>query len=342
MRPPPSPIAPIQLPDGTDGSLRQLAQTAPPLKPAGHVAPLLALAGGHDGCFLTADADGALRCYSPSLELRGEARLDRVAYLMALDARRGRLYAAAAFRPGLRLSALGDREQVMGDLCVYDVSGLLAGKPQPADLTPSHVETLRSTVTGMHLSSDGAYLCYLAESVSGAHVGRLATDSLECQTKRVPASGTSGLADLGNDALVALAGAILFRIDLANWTVTRSAAVGGSLMSVHPAGGTKVILLERRPSAFVVLLDVETNKVLFRYAAPYQGRFTLRTAPGRLYLGTSAVLDGRIEAFDLEGVSLTARGSAGRDDQRLLRGGLHLTPDGHHLITGNGHVFAVP
>jgi hypothetical protein len=68
----------------------------------------------------------------------------------------------------------------------------------------------------------------------------------------------------------------------------------------------------------------------------------LRTAPGRLYVGTSAVLDGRIDAFDVSGESLTARASAARDGLRLLRGGLHLTPDGRHLVTGNGHVFAVP
>ena len=70
----------------------------------------------------------------------------------------------------------------------------------------------------------------------------------------------------------------------------------------------------------------------------------MRTTPGRLYLGTSAVLDGRLEAydFDVARLRLTARGVVGRDGERLLRGGMHLTPDGRHLVTGNGYVFRTP
>jgi hypothetical protein len=76
---------------------------------------------------------------------------------------------------------------------------------------------------------------------------------------------------------------------------------------------------------------------------PLTGRLYLQAGTGgRAYLGTSAVFDGQIQAFDVTDSSATARGGVQRDGERLLRGGLHLSPDGHHLLTGNGHVFAAP
>ena len=337
-------IPPVEIGDVSDGSLRDLCKRAPALKPAGQLESLLVMAGGAGGGpFFTADADGTLRCYSASLELLGQTRLQRVPYLMAVDGQRRQLYAAVTSFPWLRQSALGDRDQALGDLCVYDVSSLLEGKSPPEELKPSQTVELDAQLTGLQLSEDGAWLCYLAESLSGAHLGRIATETMATKKRPVPANGLSGMADVGNGRFVALAGGLLFHIDVANWTVNRSTVItNGTLLGVYPAGVGKVFLLERRLGTYVVLLDLEANKVVSRHLSPMVGRYYLCSQPGRLYLGTSAVFDGQIQAFEVKGGSMTALGVARRDDERLIRGGLYLTPDGRYLVTGNGHVYHAP
>jgi hypothetical protein len=343
---------PLHVPDTADADLRDLAGRAPALKPAGRVAPFIALAGDPSGPMLTADSEGVLRCYSPylaTLQPRAQARLGCLPYLMALDAKRGRLYAAVATSNLTRFSVLGEREYSVGDLCVYDVSALLRGESPAEELKPLHTVALDSHLTGLHLSEDGAWVTYLADSLTGAHLGRLDVSSMRdpAENRRlVPLSGLSGLAEVGDGTLLALSGNLLFRVRIDPWEVTPITSVGTTILAMAGAGAGKFFLLERRigvPGVFVLLYDLHSGKVVKRVAAPFSGRYSLRAGSGsRFYLATSAVLDGQVLAFDLSESSVVARGAGARDGGRLLRGALHVSPDGRRLLTGNGHVFYSP
>jgi hypothetical protein len=213
---------------------------------------------------------------------------------------------------------------------------------------------LNAQVAGMLLTGDGEWLVYLAESPSGARLCRLRAPTLTAgEPHSVPSNGTSILIDGGDGGatLVVMAAGLLLRVDLAAWTVEPFAVFSqGTVQTIAPLGGGLFLLAERRGTSFLLVADLRPGqlKVLSRFAAPFPGRLYLRTTPGggrRFYVGTSAVFDGQIQAYDLaEGdpTRVTAAGSALRDGRRLLRGGLYLTPDGRHLLSGNGYAFAVP
>jgi hypothetical protein len=93
-------------------------------------------------------------------------------------------------------------------------------------------------------------------------------------------------------------------------------------------------------------MDLATRKVLTRVSARGQGRLYLHAgANGRVYAGTSAVLEGQILALATSATGIDLERPLGRatsDGKRLLRGGWFVTPGGRHLLTGNGYVFGAP
>src|SRR5262249_41507396 len=159
---------------------------------------------------------------------QSQARMDRLPYLMVLDSKRGRLYAAVAASNLTRYSVLGEREYSVGDLCSYDVSALMRGESPSGVLKPLNTVELESHLTGLHLSRDGACLTYLADSLSGAHLGRVDPSMQENKElrRKVPLSGLSGLAEASDGTLLALSGNMLFKVTIDPWVVTPVTVVG--------------------------------------------------------------------------------------------------------------------
>lgn len=340
---------PVELAAPPDAEERPLADlVAKPWKPANRLPAFFASASAPDGGLFTADSEGVLRRYSADLRLLGQARLDRVAVALAFDARRGRLYAAVADPAQILTSRLGDRDRAVGDLAVYEVSRPLEGR-----LSPSYSIALQAQVTGLILSADGSRVYYLADSPqSGAHLGRIDPETLQRgEPLRVPANGNSSFAEAG-EALAVLTGGLLYYIDPKGWTVERLLApTQGTVLAIAPAAGGKTLMLERRGIlTYVAVADLGRRRVLARYLAPFSGRVYLRTdaegrpsaaGPTRFYLASSAVFDGQIQGYELsEAGEVTALGGAGRDGERLLRGGLHLGE--RFALSGNGHAYALP
>jgi hypothetical protein len=352
MTPPttPQPGQVLRIPDQPTGQLVG-EQDVGELASAGRISPFLALAGDPGrGLLLTAGVDGRLRCYSRSLQLLGERRLSGVAYQLALDEPSGLLYAAVAPEESIRLGPLGDRDLAVGDLHVYDVKNLLEGRSEPgATLLPVRTLELRGQVYTLLLSREGKHLYYLADGGRESHAGRVATDTWT-RDGVLPVRG-GALATLvqapDTGLLVGLSGGgRLFLIDPDTWTMKPDLTVPGISAFALGRGG-QLYFIQRSGETYLVVVDLNSRHVRERLLLPLRGRIYTRVGPAgrRLYVGTSAVLDGQLHAFDLRGQEadkVRPLGRAGRDRSRLLRGGLFLSPDGKLLFTGNGHAFHAP
>ncbi len=353
----PSAITPaLRLPATISGVLVSPERPGNELRRAGQIAPFLGLAGDPAlGLFLTAGTDGVVRCYSASLDLLGECTLSGVASQMVLDARRGRLYAAVSPPRKLYVGQLGDRDNSVGDLHVYDVNDLLQASPgerprRPAQArVPLHTLALEAQINALVLSADGSQLCYLVESRQ-SHIGRLATESWTVEHTHHLSGGGPLLMSVAPDTgrLVGLARSTLFSLNPATWVLEHSLPLEGAFHGLAPVPDGRVYLLEKRGGSYhLVLLDLPRHKPIDRLELRMEGRLYLANGPGpgRLSLGSSAVLDGQIRVFDLAGATAkkpTEVGQVRRSRTRLLRGGLFLTPDGKYLLSGNGHVFHAP
>jgi hypothetical protein len=339
--------ATLAIPDSVTGELLS-AQGRPlsVLAPAGRVAPLIALTGDPGrGLLLTCGSDGVLRCYSSSLQPLGARRLSRPACQMALDGRRGLLYATVASPGSFSLGLLGDPERGGRDIHVYDVKGLLEGPPDPGgELKPLHSLSVGGQVHALLLSGDGGSLYYLAETLREAHIGRIATHPwshrlLLSQRK----GGMLALAQVpGADHFAGLVGGRLFFLDPKTGSMRDTVNVPGAIGAFAPGPNGQVFLVERRNGTHLLVVDVKRRSVRARLSLPLVGRVYACSAWGsRLYLGSSAVLDGQVVALDVAGTPRPV-GLAHRDRDRLIRGGLFLSPDGKLLVTGNGHVYHAP
>jgi hypothetical protein len=349
----------LRIPPTTTGELIGGDQAVADLTPAGRVAPFLALTSDpRRGLVLTADFDGRLRCYSESLQLLGTRHLPGVAYQLALDSSRGLLYAAVAARPAVHLGALGDRERALGDLHVYDVKRLLESGPGiESALVPLHELPLGGHVRALLLSRGGEHLYYLSHGGREPHVGRVVTADWR-RDGMYPVRGgvIAGLSQAPDSGLLAgVWGGQLFVLDadpgrweeLPKKTVQLGITIDAFVMGTRG----RLFLVEKRsesgpngPQTFVTVVDVRTWQVQQRYSLPLTGRSYAAVAPGgdRLYVCTSAVLNGHLYALDLgskETDSVRLAGQARRDRDRLLRGGLFLGPHGKVLFTGNGYAF---
>jgi hypothetical protein len=149
---------------------------------ADHSAPLLAVAFAPEKkAALVTRADGTLEVFRyPGFDAsRGRWRLEQPGYRAALDARRGRLYVAAAPRPdprragALRVNRYGDRPTGVGDLHVYDVAALLAGRSPGDRLRPAEVVPLGGTVSHLVYSPANDCVYYLADKGGAVTLGRV-------------------------------------------------------------------------------------------------------------------------------------------------------------------------
>jgi hypothetical protein len=351
---PPTTIADrtLRIPDTSNTRLIQERQAARELVPAGRVAPLLALEGDPErGLLLVSGLDGVLRCYSSSLQLLGQRRLPGVAYHLALDPSRGVLYAAVADRADLTIGPMGDREQAFGDIHAYDVKGLLDGQPDPGrELVPEHALGFRGQVHTLLLSDSGQRLFYLADVGRETHIGRISTAAWQREEVRPIRPGAlSALAQAPYTGVIGgISGGQLFVLDRESLTVKAPVMILSAIAAVVTGAGGRMYLIERRRGTHLVVLDVESWQIRERLHLPdLTGRIYASLGPDgeRLYLSSSAVLEGSIYALDLGARGrgmIRPVGQAGRGRSRLIRGGLFQSADGKLLFTGNGFVFRTP
>jgi hypothetical protein len=339
----------LVIPEAMGTVLPSADHTTGEMGTAGRIAPLLALTGDlRSGSLLTSDHNGLLRCYSASLQLLGERQLPGVAYQLVLDSSRGHLYAAVAPRGYIMLGPLGDRERADGDLHVYDVKDLLEGRADPGvPLKPIRTVPVRGHMYSLLLSRDGQHLYYLSHVGRKSQIGRLALrDWTSATPHEVLGAGLSWLVQAPDSGqIIAMAGGELLVIDSTNWTKTER-RVEAAIAAFAMGSQGQLYAIQRGTANFLVALDLNSGQIHSRMTLPLVGRFYTRLSPdgGRLYISTSAVLDGRVFAVDVTGKPGTMRvvGHAGRDRSRLLRGGLFVSPDGKLVMTGNGVVFHAP
>jgi hypothetical protein len=320
--------------------------SAPSLPVAGLIAPCLALAGDATrGLLLAADPAGVLRWYdSATLELRGTCPLDQPAYQMVFDAASGMLYTASCPAKALRLSVLGEHEYALGQLRAYDLSGVLQGKPPPSFLPPTHAFPLRAHFRNLFLTADGTQLYYLAESLKDSHIGRLDTRLWTRDREMTLSVGaTTSLVLSPTGSLHVLSGGLLLTIDPQTWECTSRLRVKPSVSSLVTGSRNRFYLMERKGGTIVHVVDLPTRKVLAHWSTNLVGRLTVRASPAgdRLYLASSAVLQGCIHEVDVSG-DLTRPlflRQARNTREHLIRGSLLGSPDGQFLVTGGGVVF---
>jgi hypothetical protein len=356
----------VNLNDGVEVMLPGPEQALPSWKQAGQLSPCLAMtADAPPGVVFSSARDGQLRWYGRSdYRLLGSTRLPRPAYQLALDNRRGLLYAASALPGNLIVGPLGDRDLAVGDIDIYDVSAILRGDA-PATLTPLATVPVRGHVTGFILSADGKHLYFMSEGTESqgkrslvhdisqvspsAHVGRLDTRTRQKPTLlEIRSGGPVGLA-LAPDArtLYGLAGGRVFALDPDRWQILAERPVGSSVFGLAAAPQRRVVLLERRFRTQLMVLDVPSGRVLSRWQIALEGRLYLHigSAGNRLVVGTSALTRGQLLALDITGERIlrpdVVHVAAG-NGERLLRGPIFLSQDGSTVVTGGGHVFHTP
>lgn len=352
----PTPILPTPLKVGLRGVILtspDVEMTVVPdrpavLEPVAKLPPFLAAVGAPvAGLLLTASDTGELLVHeTATFSLRGRFRLPSPAFQLALDEGRGRLYAVAAHRGQVRMTRLGDREAPFGDLHVYDVRAILAGKDGPKELQPLDRLELNAYVSSLLLTRDGRTLFYLAETLRSARVGRLDAVGWKATASRViAASGVGGMAlTPAEDRLYVVASAQLFALSPADCEEQVSVNLGASLHSPVVTDGGLVLMVDRRGGTQVLVVDVDRGRTVARWTLPLDGRPTLQRSPSgqRVYVGSSAVLDGEVWVLDPtggpeRGPRVVRRAASGPD--RLLRGPLSVSSDGKLLLLGNGMVL---
>jgi hypothetical protein len=135
---------------------------------------------------LVATTNGELAVYTgPDFALKGTYPLARPAVEIALDSRRGRLYAATAIDPGAPAPQPGSRAALpIGDLDVYEVRDLLQGAPVEGKLQPKQTIPIRARVESLGLAPDGQWLYYL--DTAGNKIGRINTNTLQIEGATPP------------------------------------------------------------------------------------------------------------------------------------------------------------
>ena len=335
----------LVIPDGVDAVLGQDAKPPPQMRLAGRIEPFLALAFLSDGRLLCSASDGRLLLYDGrTFALLAEARLPSPALRLALDEPRGLLHVIVARKPAITVSRLGERRAAAGDLMSFDVGGLLAGTPGDKPLAPLRLRPTTANVVSLVLSRDGKRLWCLREE--GRKGEALLLDALSLATTARREFTQGGLLGLclppAEDRAYVLGGGRLFDLSADLKEEKGSVAVGGSVQAPAALGGGIVLLTERRLGTQVLAVDVPARRLRARWICRIEGKPTLqRNADGsRAYLATSAVLNGRLWAIGCAGPRPALLAEAKSSPASLLRGAVHVRPDGKVVVLGCGAVLA--
>ncbi len=327
----------------------------PELSLAGQIAPCLAVTGDRvRGLLLTSALDnsrGLLRWYdSEGLRLRGSCRLGGPAFQMVFDSARGHLWTATSVARVFTVSPLGDYENAIANIHLYDLGTFLERIPPPTDvLEPVFVIRETVPICDLILSPTGQYLFYLAQTGSGAVVKRIDTRLRTCDREvRLGGGGPTALAQSPGGKLFALCGGQVHALDPKTMQ-RQSVRLSCTPIALCAGERDRLFLSERTQGLVVHAIDWSGSqpRVLASWHTNLEGRVYLRNSPDgrRIYLGTSAVLTGMVGGVDVSATRLDQPALVGQvfsNRERLLHGTLMVSPDGNYLITGNGLVFRTP
>jgi hypothetical protein len=331
---------------------------SPELPLAGQISPCLALTTDPvRGLLLTSSLDsssGLLRWYDrDGLKLRGSCKLKGPAYHLAFDSKRGQLWAVTSVARVFTLSPLGDYEHAIANIHVYDLRTILDGSgPAVETLEPVEVLRERAPVSAFLLSADASRLFYLTQTESNAVVKRIDLQSRKCDKQLT--CGGGGIMALtqapGGATLYVLSSGNVYALDPNTMNLPQPVRVTGDglLVSLCAGDGGRLFVSERRNNKETVVHAIDWSgkepKPLASWNANLEGRIYLRTSPDgkRVYLGSSAVLNGEVRGVDVSTPRLDQPaiiGQALSNRERMVRGTLMVSPDGKYVVTGCGLVF---
>lgn len=317
------------------------------LKYAARLGELLSAAVDPDTAALVATRDGRVSHYSyPDFRYRATHRLRQPAYRAALDGPRGLLYAAASEPGALSANPHGNRERGRGDLHVYDVRALLAGRLQPGTaLEPVRVVPVGANVVGLLLAPDRASLYYLAEAPGGARLVRLPAGAAGPGRALTLAGTPVAVCQThdGKSLYVAMTDRV-YALNAASLRVEGSVPLDECPSDMAASNQGIVFLGGRGNWTGIKVLDVRRGRLLAEWKAELPGRLYLGVAANgrRLYVGSATATANSIRAValvrDLSRPLLTV-GEAVSSRNGLVRGEFFLTPDSRFLVNRFGKVY---
>jgi hypothetical protein len=316
------------------------------LKPVAQLGDLLtaavAAAADGNGVVLTAARDGAINDFSyPDFCFRGSHPLDGVAYRLALDERRGVLWAAVCAAGNLRANRHGDQPLGRADLHVYDV-------PRSANspLRPRRVLPLGGDVLELIVMPDQSAVFYLVRTEKGVRLGRLDAARQTLDRRIVLPDETQALClTPDGQALYAAGGGRVYLLDPRTLRTRQRLDVPLDAYAVAADNDGCVYLAERGQWTNLTCLDLRRSPAgLRQWSARLHGRIYMKMSPDqyRLYVCSSSLISDALESMLLRGHPwstplLTAMTVS--TAQHPVQGEFFLTPDGRFLINRWGSVF---
>jgi hypothetical protein len=338
---------PLSIQDTSSGIIRE-EPSSPAMSPASRIAPFIACAEDRPlGRLYTSATDGILRCYDiKTMREIASWRLPGPAYQLIHDPIRDQLILALARVETLSVNLLGEREYATGDLVCVSLGRLPEGK---TNIVVEPTRTLASGVyvAGLHLSQNHQSLTILTETAREMQLRRLdLQNNTEPPKINLPHGGGASMTIPPDDSLVFVCSAgRLISVNPASWTISEYFTSGGAIQCVLALSRNRVCMLERRGQSWLNVIDLPTRKSVLRWEMDLEGKPTLAQVGDSLWIGTSAVVAGRIwQLSSVEDASKKPilRSIARSNKQSLLRGGLFVARDGSWAITSSGHWFRTP
>jgi hypothetical protein len=315
----------------------------------GKIPPYVALASSPTGHLLATSERGELCVYRQAdYTLLHKVILPGPAYALALDAAKGRLYAAVTTAPRLPVHTLKAREHPLADIHAYDVKKLLSDKPtEETHLQPLAVRRLGESVLSLLLGRDGQDLFLIAETSHDSHLRRLRTEDLHPEQELPLRNGSVNAMSLSPDGsrLFLLASGRLLSLEPSTWKERNRTVVGLNFFSPISISNKHVILIDRQITLQMIVVDTQARKSLARWElSGLEGRISLTRSPDgqRVYIGSSAVLHGQIWEVDCQGERLTqpvVTRVAYSNHERVFRGPVQISSDGRSVFLGNGLIL---
>lgn len=328
-------------------SLEPLGLASDAVKHAGRISPWLSAVAHPDGTLLTVDDNALLRVFAPdSFRLVASCSLAQPASACALDARRGLLYTAGSYSEFTVPAPLGERLRGLGELLVYDVRDILAGKgPAKKPLIPLWTLSLEGAVLGMHLSATGTALAALVATPYRSALVQIDTDKrILAQSLHLP-NGVGGITQATDASeLYVNAPGRLTVVNPESFKLRREIILSGAFSFLAPGTDGVIFLGERNQGTDITALDTRTGLIIGQWKVRLPGRLAMTSSPdgSRLFLSNTTVTGGQLWVLDVRGKELrepSIIAAAKSDADGLLRGGSYVTPAGAFLLNAHGRIF---
>ncbi|MHB1425558.1 MAG: YncE family protein [Gemmataceae bacterium] len=324
------------------------------LQPSAQLGDLLSIAfflpQSGDRSALATTADGFVKAFTyPKFEPRATYRLEYIAYRAVADNRHGVLWTASCEPANLRANRFGDQPLGRADLHVYTIPRLQEDQTaKTIPLHPRRVVPLASDVLELLISPDQDVLFYLARGGDGVRLGRIDTErqAVDRQVSLAPEVRALCLTPDGK-ALYAAGDGSLYVIDPATLQTLRRVAVRADVRAIAADNAGYVYLAEQGQWTSLTRVNPHAARPdIHQWEAGMYGRIYLKLAPdqSRLFIGTSSVVSGYLEALQISGnlgITPIVCSKAVSKPKAPVRGEFFLSPDGRFLVNRWGIVFGL-